>query len=108
MGCYFGFSKKADVSVSRRFIYIDVMHYYFLLILASCRTSYPAVFKCCHAFSSSFMVWILWKSIEKGIVDGIKNGVQPIIVLALIGILIGSLDVQRRNTDCDSLCPILY
>ncbi|PNB43047.1 Na+/H+ antiporter NhaC, partial [Pseudomonas sp. GW456-E7] len=29
-----------------------------------------------------------WKSLEKGITDGIKNGVQPIIVLALIGILI--------------------
>jgi NhaC family Na+:H+ antiporter len=31
-----------------------------------------------------------WNSLEKGIVNGIKNGVQPIIVLALIGILIGA------------------
>ncbi|MCI4060467.1 Na+/H+ antiporter NhaC, partial [Bacillus cereus] len=31
-----------------------------------------------------------WKTLEKGMADGIKNGVQPIIVLALIGILIGA------------------
>lgn len=30
-----------------------------------------------------------WKELESGIVSGIKSGVQPIIVLALIGILIG-------------------
>ncbi len=31
-----------------------------------------------------------WESLEKGIVSGLKNGVQPIIVLALIGVLIGA------------------
>ncbi|PRR88257.1 Na+/H+ antiporter NhaC [Bacillus atrophaeus] len=31
-----------------------------------------------------------WKDIEEGIVNGIKNGVQPLIVLSLIGILIGA------------------
>ncbi|WP_226670107.1 Na+/H+ antiporter NhaC [Metabacillus litoralis] len=31
-----------------------------------------------------------WKEIELGLVKGIQNGVQPIIVLALIGILIGA------------------
>ncbi len=31
-----------------------------------------------------------WDSLEKGIVSGLKNGVQPIIVLALIGVLIGA------------------
>ncbi|PIK30093.1 Na+/H+ antiporter NhaC [Bacillus siamensis] len=31
-----------------------------------------------------------WGSLEKGIVSGLKNGVQPIIVLALIGMLIGA------------------
>ena len=30
-----------------------------------------------------------WKDLESGIVSGIRNGVQPIIVLCLIGILIG-------------------
>ncbi|MED1738394.1 Na+/H+ antiporter NhaC [Bacillus swezeyi] len=30
-----------------------------------------------------------WKELESGIVSGIRNGVQPIIVLSLIGILIG-------------------
>ncbi len=31
-----------------------------------------------------------WKEIEDGIVKGIQSGVQPIIILALIGILIGA------------------
>lgn len=30
-----------------------------------------------------------WKDLESGIVSGIRNGVQPIIILCLIGILIG-------------------
>ncbi len=31
-----------------------------------------------------------WKELESGIVKGIQNGVQPIVILALIGILIGA------------------
>lgn len=31
-----------------------------------------------------------WKELETGIVQGIQNGIQPIIILALIGVLIGA------------------
>ncbi|UGB31584.1 Na+/H+ antiporter NhaC [Metabacillus sp. B2-18] len=31
-----------------------------------------------------------WKALETGIVQGIQNGIQPIIILALIGVLIGA------------------
>lgn len=31
-----------------------------------------------------------WKELESGLIKGIQNGVQPILVLALIGILIGA------------------
>lgn len=33
---------------------------------------------------------VTWKELELGILKGIQNGIQPIIVLALIGILIGA------------------
>lgn len=33
---------------------------------------------------------IEWKEVEKGIVTGIQNGAQPIIILSLIGMLIGA------------------
>ncbi|MCM3595434.1 Na+/H+ antiporter NhaC [Metabacillus idriensis] len=38
----------------------------------------------------AFIYKYSWKEIEAGLVKGIQNGVQPIIILALIGILIGA------------------
>jgi NhaC family Na+:H+ antiporter len=38
----------------------------------------------------AFIYKFSWKEIEAGLVKGIQNGVQPIIILALIGILIGA------------------
>ncbi|MDQ0861424.1 Na+/H+ antiporter NhaC [Bacillus sp. V2I10] len=38
----------------------------------------------------AFIYRYSWKEIEAGLVKGIQNGVQPIIILALIGILIGA------------------
>lgn len=38
----------------------------------------------------AFIYKFSWKEIEAGLVKGIQNGVQPIIILALIGIMIGA------------------
>lgn len=38
----------------------------------------------------SYVKGLKWKDIEEGIVRGIQNGVQPIVILSLIGMLIGA------------------